>query len=593
MIGNTFASNVKSVVRLFPDAAQMVLSSAVPFSRHFSTGIKKERVLPLSNNAEGVRASIANQAPRDALQTLALAFKQGTLTDRETIMLTTPEHLSGFLSSSLNVSGVTDSDVIKKPNPGFGAPGAATGKVALSVTEADKYIKAGQQYIFVLKETHPEHMDYIKKANGVVTFEGGVTSHASIVARQMGKPAIIGTGQLSLKNGQVISIDGLSALIFSREFSICNPDPENEALRKILAIADNIQVDKVHKIKVKANVDTPEDALKARALGAEGIGVVRTEHMFFGSERLPHMQAMIMAQNEEQRRTALDILFPMQKEDFKGILRAMHELPVTIRLLDAPLHEFMPDDSKQAEAFKESNPMLGNRAVRLNIQNPEIYKMQVRAILTAAAELAKEGVKVQPQIMIPLVHTVGEVNFCKNQIAEVAKELESTEGAEITFKVGVMVELPGACLEASEIAPRVDFFSFGTNDLTQTTLGLSRDDTAPGIALYINCHIYKFDPFQTIYPSVGTLMHTAITKGKLANPCLDISVCGEHGGDPVSIRTFQALRVDSVSVSPPRIPLAKLSVAQAMLEEHAKTIHKFRDAVLDKRQSHSTLQSTR
>jgi pyruvate,orthophosphate dikinase len=471
-----------------------------------------------------------------------------------------------------------------------GTPGAATGNTALNIAQAEDHIRRDEAFILALPETGPEHMRYVDAAAGIITFQGGITSHAAIIARQKGKPAIIGAGELDLQPGQEISLDGSAGIIVDGILPINPPDPQNADLQEILSVADSITSNLTQKIKVKANTDTPEGARKARDLGAQGIGVVRTEHMFFAEQQLPIMQAMLITNDREKCRELADLLMQGQKDDFQGILNEMAGYPVTIRLLDAPLHEFMPSDQHTAEeteqqadllgitvteletradAFKESNPMLGNRAIRMGIMRPEIYEMQVRAILEGAVELQQAGIDAQPQIMLPLISEVGEVELLKENIERIASEITEQTGYAPTYKFGIMIETPAAALAAEKLAKHVDFFSFGTNDLTQTTLGLSRDDTVDVIQQYLELGIYQADPFQTIHPQVRYLIEHAAIQGKQSNPDLEVTICGEHGGDPASIRLCQGL-IDGVSVSPPRIPVARLVYAQALIAEEER-----------------------
>ncbi len=541
----------------------------------------KEFMNPLiANNpmALELAQSIKQLDPRSALRALKQHFDDGKILEKEMVTLCKPSLLDGVLFASIDPSAIDQTKILRHST---GTPGAATGKVARTIEEADKYIASGEAFILVLPETKPEFIRYIEEAAGVVTFQGGITSHAAIITRQKGKPAIIGCGDANLKSGEEITIDGAAGIIVRGKAPIKPPEPTNTDLSAILEIADGLSSEKTRHIVVKANADTPKDAEKARKLGAKGIGVVRTEHMFFAEDRLPHMQAMIMAADEADRRKHLDKLATMQKDDFKGILQAMDGLPVTIRLLDAPLHEFMPHDAddvaaladklgvsdtaieQRMEDLKESNPMLGLRGTRLLITHPEICEMQVRAILQAANELKEEGRNPQPQIMLPMVSLVGELEHIKKVIEKVGDDLGINRG---DYKIGIMTEVPSTAWEAKEFAKHAEFFSFGTNDFTQTTYGMSRDDLTSYTALLLEKGIISSDPFQTIQEAAARGMEQGISEGKQANPNLDVSVCGEHGGDPASIHTCQKIGVDAVSVSPPRIPIARLVTAQAMLE---------------------------
>lgn len=531
--------------------------------------------------ARSLQALIEALDARTILHMVASEHRAGRISDADAVMLINYNLLDGILFSSLDVTKIPQTRILLQH--GHGTPGAATGKVALSIEEAKKYITSGEEFILVVSETRPEHMHYMDHAAGIITHTGGMTSHAAIIARQKGIPAVIGTGELPLTSGETISIDGSAGVILNGAATITPPEPDNVDLKYILDIADRLQPKHTHKIKVKANADTPAAAAKARLLGAQGIGVVRTEHMFFAQDRLPHMQALILASTDTERQQALQALEPMQQQDFEGILREMAGLPVTIRLLDAPMHEFMPNDAddvgaladqlgvsstkieNRIEALHESNPMLGNRAVRMGILYPEIYEMQTRAILNATATLQQQGIDARPQIMVPLVSELAEVQHIKKMVKNIAAEIEEATGILPTYAFGMMAETPAACLSAKHMAQEVDFFSYGTNDLTQTTLGLSRDDTGDVITTYLQLGILKTHPFQTIHQHVGGLIGYSTKTGKKVNPLLETSVCGEHGGDPASIHMCQQLGVDAVSVSPPRIPVARLVAAQAMV----------------------------
>jgi pyruvate,orthophosphate dikinase len=541
-----------------------------------------DRNVIFSGIAAKMHSILEGSWARDGLKTLLKTHGEKEFSSKDMAMLATPELFNSLLFDSIDTAAVTpENTILKHP---LGIPGAATGTIAMNIAEAQKLIEKNIPYILALPETSAEDIEYIKSSAGVITFEGGITSHASIITRQLGKPAIIGTGDLSgkIKNGDAVTIDGSNGLIIRGKVPIKEAEIDNPDLSQLLDITDAIKPGKAPRMGVKANADNPKDAAEARALGAKGIGVARTEHMFFGMKSLVHAQLMMMAENKGERDHELETLFGIQKEDFKGIMKAMEGLPVTIRLLDAPLHEFLPkgeaiaafakktgksaeEVAKRSNALHENNPMLGNRAIRLAVLHPEIYEMQVKAILMAAAELKQEGVDAQPQIMIPLVHDANEFAFSKKLIDKVVRQLKE-DGVKVpAFKTGVMMETPAACLAAGTIAKEADFFSFGTNDLTQTALGMSREDTGAVIAKYQQLGIYKNDPFQTIHPAVAQLMQISIAEGKKANPKLQVSICGEHGGDPQSIHTCQEVGVDAVSVANSSIPIARLVTAQAMI----------------------------
>jgi pyruvate,orthophosphate dikinase len=461
------------------------------------------------------------------------------------------------------------------------SPGAACGIVALDADTAERRGKAGESVILVRSETAAADIHGLIQAKGIVTAFGGITSHAAVVARGMGKPCVAGVdtlvidlerrvarfGSHEVAEGEAVTIDGTAGLVMVGSVELVPPHI-NEDFRTLLTWADGMR-----RLGVHANADTPADALKARELGAEGIGLCRTEHMFMAEERLPVVREMIMASGEPERRAALDRLLPMQQGDFEGIFEAMAGLPVTIRLLDPPLHEFLPSpeeatDERMREriaALHEANPMLGTRGCRLGLQWPEIYEMQVRAIVRAAKAVEQRtGAAPNVEIMHPLVAFSEELA----RLRELTVRTVAEEGG-IEYACGTMIELPRACVRADEIAEHADFFSFGTNDLTQTALGFSRDD-AEGKFLthYLEERILAHDPFQTLDQSgVGDLMRIAVERGRATRPGLRLGICGEHGGDPASIAFCDRLGLDYVSCSPFRVPIARLVAAQSALAE--------------------------
>jgi pyruvate,orthophosphate dikinase len=461
------------------------------------------------------------------------------------------------------------------------SPGAASGEIVLDADTAEERGRAGDRVILVRWETTPDDIHGMIHAQGILTAHGGMTSHAAVVARGMGKPCIAGCdelkvdtrakkatiGERELSEGEVITIDGGSGEVIVGEVPLVPPQI-NEDFATILGWADDLR-----RLKVRANADTPEDAAKAREFGAQGIGLCRTEHMFMAEERLPLVREMIMASEEDERREALDKLLPLQQSDFEGIFEAMAGLPVTIRLLDPPLHEFLPpleeatDDKMRARirALQEANPMLGTRGCRLGLQWPEIYEMQVRAIIRAAAAVEERtGEAPLVEIMHPLVGFAEELRRLRELTIETA-EAEAT----VDYLVGTMIELPRACIRADEIAEHADFFSFGTNDLTQTALGFSRDD-AEGkfLTRYLEDGVLERNPFETLDQSgVGDLMRIAVERGRAVKDDLKLGICGEHGGEPASVAFCHEVGLDYVSCSPYRVPLARLAAAQAALEE--------------------------
>ncbi len=482
------------------------------------------------------------------------------------------------------------------------SPGAAVGKVVFDADTAEEWGK-DDKVILVRPETTPDDVHGFLKSAGVLTQRGGMTSHAAIVSRGLGIPSVVGCDELQidlnkktinagdqqLKEGDTISIDGSTGKVYKGELPTLVPNiDEEEELINLLSWADEFR-----ELGVRANADTPEDAKRARSFGAAGIGLCRTEHMFFGEDRLPIMREMILAQNTEQRKKALDKLMPMQKDDFLGVLRAMDGLGVIIRLIDPPLHEFLPnyeelirevaelkakgDSSKLAEkqemleiveSMHEANPMLGLRGVRLGMLYPEIVEMQVRAIMEAASELKEEGLDPHPEIMIPLVSVKTELSTMRERLVSTAEAVTNEKGVDVKYQFGTMIELPRACMVANELAEEAEFFSFGTNDLTQTTYGISRDD-AEGrfLARYVEDGVVPVNPFWSIdREGVGDLMRIAVDRGRTTRSDIELGICGEHGGDPKSIQLCHELGLNYVSCSPFRVPVARLAAARAAID---------------------------
>jgi pyruvate,orthophosphate dikinase len=481
------------------------------------------------------------------------------------------------------------------------SPGAVTGKVVFSSSEAEKRKSGGERVILVRHETSPEDIHGMDAAVGILTALGGMTSHAAVVARGMGKSCIVGCADIQIdyrqkqftvskdsekqivKEGEILTLDANTGEIFLGEIPTVTSTLD-EDFGKLMSWADNFR-----RLRVRTNADTPHDARVARQFGAEGIGLCRTEHMFFEPDRIDAVRAMILADTQEERASALETIMPMQKNDFIGLFREMRGLPVTIRLLDPPLHEFLPHSESdiaslaaklhtsserlmnRAKSLHESNPMLGHRGCRLGVSFPEIYEMQARAIAEAIVEGARATQEpVQAEIMIPLVFDRRELMFLRERIEKVVNAILEKAQLKQVLKIGTMIELPRACLTADEIAKSADFFSFGTNDLTQTTLGLSRDDSGRFLPEYLDTGILKHDPFMSVdQTGVGQLVQMAVKKGKAVNPGLKTGVCGEHGGDPRSIEFFNSVGVDYVSCSPFRVPAARLSAAQAALKSRS------------------------
>ncbi|MBZ0115744.1 MAG: pyruvate, phosphate dikinase [Sandaracinaceae bacterium] len=477
------------------------------------------------------------------------------------------------------------------------SPGAAVGRVVFDADTAQEWRERGERVILARMETSPEDVAGMHAAEGLLTTRGGMTSHAAVVARGWGKPCIAGCGELVVDYRSKTMRKGATTIAEGDWISLNGTTGEVILGKETLAeavVSGRLEtfmhwVDKNRKLHVRANADTPKDAAKARELGAEGIGLVRTEHMFFEEGRIFSMRKMILAESVDGRRAALSELLPHQRGDFEGIFRAMAGLPVTIRLLDPPLHEFLPEDPQQQAALgramgvtaervhqrvlslAESNPMLGHRGCRLGITHPEITEMQARAIFEAACNVAKEGVDVRPEIMVPLVGHATELEHQKAIVVRVAREVFAERGAKVDYLVGTMIEVPRAALRAGDLARSAEFFSFGTNDLSQLTLGFSRDDIASFVPQYLAQGVLTDDPFQSIdTEGVGELVRLASERGRAARPDLHLGICGEHGGDPRSIAFFAEVGLDYVSCSPFRVPVARLAAAQAALKGKVK-----------------------
>ena len=472
------------------------------------------------------------------------------------------------------------------------SPGAAAGKIVFTADEAEAWAGRGEGVILVRTETSPEDIHGMHVAKGILTTRGGMTSHAAVVARGMGRPCVSGAGDMRVDyenkklislgkeygEGELLTIDGSTGQVMLGKVPTLQPELTGE-FGRLMEWADAART-----MGVRANVETPADAEAARNFGAEGIGLSRTEHMFFDPERIIHMREMILATSERARRAALDKLLPYQRQDFLNLFRIMEGLPVTIRLLDPPLNEFLPNTLEEikdvAEAsgvdvalvkarkleLDEANPMLGHRGCRLGITYPEIYEMQARAIFEAAATMVAEGKSVVPEVMVPLIVDRPEFDMLKRIIDETAHAVEKEKGDKLSYLIGTMIELPRACLKAGSIAETAEFFSFGTNDLTQTTYGFSRDDAAPFLEVYQDKGVMPVDPFMTIdVDGVGELVRLGCEKGRATRPDIKLGICGEHGGDPVSVRFCHEVGLTYVSCSPFRVPIARLSAAQAAI----------------------------
>ena len=531
---------------------------------------------------------------RTALSAVKVAVdmvKEG-LIDRETaVMRVEPEQIDQLLHPCFDAATIAEKEVIAEGLPA--SPGAASGRIYFTAAEAADAAANGEKAILVRQETSPEDLAGMVAAEGILTQRGGMTSHAAVVARGMGKCCVAGCSQISVDEdekkvtidgkvygeGDYISLDGTSGKVYSGEIEAVDPE-FSEEFKTLMSWADEIR-----SLQIRTNADNPRDAAKAVEFGAEGIGLCRTEHMFFEDERIPAIRQMILAESTEEREVALAKLLPFQKEDFKGIYKVMGERPVTIRLLDPPLHEFLPQTEEEmkvvaentgssmekleriAEELHEFNPMLGHRGCRLAITYPEIARMQTRAIVEAALEVGQEqGIEIKPEIMIPLTCEEAELAAVKKTVLDTVKTVEEETGKKITCSVGTMIEIPRAAVTADEIAEEAEFFSFGTNDLTQMTFGFSRDDTGKLIKEYVDKNIFEKDPFQTLdQKGVGFLVQTAAKLGRQTRPDIKMGICGEHGGDPASIEFCHRTGLNYVSCSPFRVPIARLAAARAAI----------------------------
>jgi len=514
---------------------------------------------------------------------------EGLISKEEAILRVEPSQLDQLLHPMIDPN--FKKKVIARGLPA--SPGAATGKIVFNADDAEKAKEKGEKVILVRIETSPEDIHGMNAAEGILTSRGGMTSHAAVVARGMGKCCVVGCGSLIidyekeemrvgdivLKKGDWITLDGSTGEVIEGKAKLIQPEFSGE-FGEFMKWVDEIRI-----LGIRTNADTPHDSEVARKFGAEGIGLCRTEHMFFEGERIIAVREMILAESKEEREKALAKIKPFQKEDFKGIFKAMDGLPVTIRLLDPPLHEFLPKEEKEieevaksmnvstekikelSEKLHEFNPMLGHRGCRLGITYPEIYEMQVKAIMEAACECKKEGVHAIPEIMIPLVGHINELLTLKQMVVKVCEEIIKEYNEKIEYKIGTMIELPRAAITADEIAKEAEFFSFGTNDLTQTTFGFSRDDAGKFLKEYVDKKILPYDPFVTIdFDGVGKLIEIGVTKGRETRKNLKVGICGEHGGDPESIKFCHKIGMDYVSCSPYRVPIARLAAAHAALK---------------------------
>ncbi|MDP7026345.1 MAG: pyruvate, phosphate dikinase [Candidatus Marinimicrobia bacterium] len=517
---------------------------------------------------------------------------EDTISKEETIMRVKPDHLDELLHPMVDASVEADTEILAHGLPA--GPGGAFGQIVFTADDAESWAAKGKPVVLVRNETSPEDVHGMHAAAAILTAKGGMTSHAALVARGWGKCCIVGCSTLNinthdrtltvnnetLKEGDWITLNGTKGNVYIGEIPLVPADPlNNESFRRLMELTDEVRT-----LGIRTNAERPEDAEQARTFGAEGIGLCRTEHMFFDPERITAMREMIVAETEDARRKAVMKLLPFQRQDFYEILKTMEGLPVTIRLLDPPLHEFVTlteeqisdlavelgvDEQKlktRINALHELNPMLGHRGCRLGIAYPEITEMQARAIFEATAKLTEEGVDTFPEVMIPLISTAEEFRHQEDIVRKIAKDVASETGIEFPYLVGTMIEIPRACLTANEVANSAEFFSFGTNDLTQTTYGFSRDDIGGFLPTYLEEKILSHDPFQSLdQTGVGQLVEMGVVKGRSIQPELKVGICGEHGGDPDSIDFFHRSGLNYVSCSPFRVPIARLAAAQAVL----------------------------
>ena len=526
---------------------------------------------------------------------MAVEMRHEGMIDKETALSRVkPEQLDELLHPMLNTESEKKATLLAKGLPA--GPGGATGRVVFTADDAEEWHNRGEKVILIRDETSPEDVHGMHAAEAILTAKGGMTSHAALVARGWGKCCIVGCsalqintqdrevkiGDTKLEEGDWITMNGTSGNIYNDQLDLIPADPDTHPEYKELMV----WADETRKMKIRTNAESPEDAAQAIKFGAEGIGLCRTEHMFFDEERILSVREMILSKTKDDRLSAISKLLPHQKKDFIDIFKIMNGLPVTVRLLAPPLHEFLPRTDKEIgevasslnipikelkvriTELHEQNPMLGHRGCRLGISFPEIYEMQCRAIFEALVQCKKQKVKsIIPEIMIPLVSTEAEIKIMKDLVIRTAKQVESEKKIKLNFLVGTMIELPRAAIKANDIAKHAEFFSFGTNDLTQTTFGISRDDSGKFLNDYIENKIFDIDPFVSIDEGVGDLIEIASEKGRMQNKKIKLGICGEHGGDPKSIELCAKIGLNYVSCSPYRVPVARLAAAQAQLKK--------------------------
>ena len=582
---------ISEMAESFPEVYEDFMNIAKVLEQHYKDAQDME--FTVERNKLYMLQTRAGKRTAQSAVKIAVDMEREGLIDRETaVMRIEPGQIDQLLHPRFDENELKGVTVIAKGLPA--SPGAVSGKIYFNALEAEAAVKKGEKAILVRETTSPEDLAGMIAAGGILTAKGGVTSHAAVVARQMGKCCVAGCSEILVsedkkelktkdkvyREGDVISLDGYDGKVYEGEIHTVEPNLSGD-FGVIMSWADGIR-----SLKIRTNADKPEDALKALEFGAEGIGLCRTEHMFFEENRIPAIRRMIVADTESERREALDALLPYQKNDFKGIYEVMQENPVTIRLLDPPLHEFLPHTDaeirsladkigvpyeklvRRTDELHENNPMLGHRGCRLAISYPEIAEMQTRAIMEAAIEVSEEkGYNIVPEIMIPLTSSAKEMAYIKDIVAKEAERCKEEKSSDIKYVIGTMIETPRAALTADEIAESAEFFSFGTNDMTQMTYGFSRDDTAKIIETYIEKNIFEEDIFRSIdEKGVGKLLEIAVKLGRQTRNDLKIGICGEHGGDPRSIEFCHKLGLNYVSCSPYRVPIARIAAAQAAIK---------------------------
>lgn len=584
---------ISEMAESFPEVYEDFMNIAKVLEQHYKDAQDME--FTVERNKLYMLQTRAGKRTAQSAVKIAVDMEREGLIDRETaVMRIEPGQIDQLLHPRFDEEELKGVSAIAKGLPA--SPGAVSGKIYFNALEAEAAVKKGEKAILVRETTSPEDLAGMIAAGGILTAKGGVTSHAAVVARQMGKCCVAGCSEILVsedkkelktkdkvyREGDVISLDGYDGKIYEGEIHTVEPNLSGD-FGVIMSWADGIR-----SLKIRTNADKPEDALKALEFGAEGIGLCRTEHMFFEENRIPAIRRMIVADTESERREALDALLPYQKNDFKGIYEVMKENPVTIRLLDPPLHEFLPHTDaeirsladkigvpyeklvRRTDELHENNPMLGHRGCRLAISYPEIAEMQTRAIMEAAIEVSEEkGYNIVPEIMIPLTSSAKEMAYIKDIVAKEAERCKEEKSSDIKYVIGTMIETPRAALTADEIAESAEFFSFGTNDMTQMTYGFSRDDTAKIIETYIEKNIFEEDIFRSIdEKGVGKLLDIAVKLGRQTRNDLKIGICGEHGGDPRSIEFCHKLGLNYVSCSPYRVPIARIAAAQAAIKSN-------------------------